>query len=90
MEGVLMESMRSHCGQATAVHRTAIQPFVFSDGYTIPPGQSVQFYQGGVHFDEEKYASPEKFDPGRFEGGLRSVTDIGMDWPFWGVGKNAW
>lgn len=90
LEGVLMESMRMHCGQTTAVHRTAVQPFTFSDGYTVPAGQSVQFYQAGVHFDEKRYNQPEKFDPTRFQGGLRSVTDIGMEWPFWGVGKNSW
>lgn len=90
LEAVLMESMRTHCGQATAVHRTAVQPFTFSDGYTVPAGQSVQFYQGGVHYDEKRYDRPETFDPTRFQGGLRSATDISMEWPFWGVGKNSW
>ncbi|PTB35059.1 uncharacterized protein TrAFT101_006408 [Trichoderma asperellum] len=89
LEGVLMESMRTHCFQATAVHRTAIRPFTFSDGYTVPAGESVQFYQAGVHFDEKRYSEPETFDPTRFQGGLRSVTDVGMEWPFWGVGKNS-
>lgn len=90
LEGVLMESMRTHCFQATAVHRTAIRPFTFSDGYTVPAGESVQFYQAGVHFDEKRYSEPDTFDPTRFQGGLRSVTDVGMEWPFWGVGKNSW
>lgn len=85
-----MESMRTHCGQVTAVHRTAVKPFTFSDGYTVPAGQSVQFYQAGMHSSEQYYTRPDTFDPGRFQGGNRSVTDVGMEWPFWGVGKFAW
>jgi cytochrome P450 len=90
MEGVLMESMRLHCFQSTAIHRKAISPFTFSDGYTIPAGQSVQFYQERVHLDENRYAQSTIFDPQRYYGSSRSVTDVGMKWPFWGAGRNAW
>lgn len=90
MEGVLIESMRLHCFQSTAIHRKAIKPFTFSDGYTIPANQSVQFYQERVHLDEQRYDQPTAFNPRRYKNSSRSVTDVGMDWPFWGVGRNAW
>lgn len=85
-----MESMRLHCFQSTAIHRKAIIPFTFSDGYTIPAGQSVQFYQERVYLDENRYGQSTIFDPRRYKGSSRSVTDVGMEWPFWGAGRNAW
>lgn len=90
LEAFLMESMRTNCFQSTAVHRTALRPFKFSGGYTIPEGESVQFYQEKIHFDEARYPEAEMFNPSRFHGSRRAVTDVGMEWPFWGVGKNAW
>ena len=90
LDGFLMESMRTNCFQSTAVHRTALRPFTFSDGYTIPEGESVQFYQEKVHFDVNRYHEPGTFDPRRYGGNRRAATDVSMEWPFWGVGKNAW
>jgi cytochrome P450 len=90
LEGFLMESMRTNSFQSTAVHRTALEPFTFSDGYTIPQGESVQFNQEKVHFDAKRYERPNEFDPCRYRNSRRAATDIGMEWPFWGVGKFAW
>ena len=45
LEGFLMESMRFYCFQSTAVHRIALKPFTFSGGFTVPAGESIQFYQ---------------------------------------------
>jgi cytochrome P450 len=85
-----MESFRTHCFQLTATHRAAVSDFAFSDGYVVPAGQSVQFYQAGIHLDQERYKDAERFDPERFRGSVKSATDIGMEWPFWGAGKNSW
>lgn len=90
MEGVLMESMRLHCFQSTGIHRKALSRFTFSGGYTIPAGQSVQFYQEGVLQNESHYAQATTFNPQRYRGSSRSTTDVGVEWPFWGAGRNAW
>ncbi len=90
LESFLMESMRIHCFQSTAAHRTALKPFAFSGGYTIPAGESVQFYQEKTHFDENRYHEPKIFNPCRYCDSGRVATDVSKEWPFWGVGKNAW
>lgn len=90
LDGFLMESMRTNCFQSTAVHRTALIPFRFSDGHAVPQGESVQLYREGIHFDDGRHQQPNLFNPWRYRESRRTATDVAMDWPFWGVGKHAW
>jgi cytochrome P450 len=90
LDNFLMESMRVNCFQSMTVHRIALQPFTFSDGYNVPPGDCVQFHQHQVLSDEDSYPNALVFDPTRFQGKGRAATEIGRQWPFWGVPKLAW
>lgn len=90
LDAFLMESMRTNSFQSTAVHRTAIKPFTFSDGYTVPAGHSVGFHQERVFLDPETYPDPGSFLPERHMQSSRASTEVGPQWPFWGAGKNAW
>ncbi len=79
--------MRYHCFLSTVIHRVPLKTFTFSDGYTVPKGEIVEFYQYKVMND---YPNAAKFDPTRFQNTSRAATDMGMEWPFWGNSRLAW
>ncbi|KAF2014222.1 cytochrome P450 [Aaosphaeria arxii CBS 175.79] len=89
LENFLIESIRFHCFLSTVVHRVPLKSFSFSDGYTVPKGEIVEFYQYSVMNDETIHSNPNEFNPKRFEGKARKATDISMEWPFWGNSKMA-
>jgi cytochrome P450 len=90
LESFLVESMRTHCFLATVIHRVPLKEYTFFDGYTVPTGEIVEFYQHNVFRDDTIYPNAQKFDPSRFKGTGRASTDMGMEWPFWGNSKLAW
>ncbi|KAF1960718.1 cytochrome P450 [Byssothecium circinans] len=89
LEGFLVESMRTHCFLSTVIHRVSLRPFTFHDGYTVPKGEVVEFYQYNTMNDESIYADAAKFDPERHCRTARVATDMGVEWPFWGNSKIA-
>jgi cytochrome P450 len=90
LEGFLVESMRTHCFLSTVIHRVPLKPFTFHDGYTVPKGEIVEFYQYSTMNDETLYPNAAKFDPERHQSTGRAATDMGIEWPFWGTLKLAW
>lgn len=90
LESFLVESIRTHCFLSTVIHRVPLKPYTFHDGYTVPSGEIVEFYQYSAMRDESIYPNPGKFDPSRFNGTGKSATDMGVEWPFWGNSKLAW
>jgi cytochrome P450 len=91
LESFLVESIRTHCFLATVIHRVALQPYTFSDGYTVSKGEIVEFYQHKAMGDEARYEDAAAFNPSRFKDTGRVATDMGgMDWSFWGNSKLAW
>ncbi|KAI9660713.1 MAG: hypothetical protein M1821_010065 [Bathelium mastoideum] len=90
LESFLVESIRTHCFLSTVIHRVPLKPFTFSDGYSVPKGEIVEFYQHRVMNDDAIYPNAGSFNPSRFKGTGRAATDMGMEWPFWGNSKLAW
>jgi cytochrome P450 len=90
LESFLVESIRTHCFLSTVNHRVPLEAFTFKDGYTVPQGEVVEFYQYGTMNDDTLYPEPGKFDPERHMRTGRKATDMGMAWPFWGNSKIAW
>ena len=90
LESFLIESMRFHCFLSTVIHRVPLKEFRFSDGYTVPKGEVVEFYQYNTMNDETSYPNPAKFDPTRFQDTTRAATDMSKEWPFWGNSRLAW
>jgi cytochrome P450 len=90
LESFLVESIRTHCFLATVIHRVPLRSYTFSDGYTVPPGEIVEFYQHKVMSDNSTYPDAMKFNPERFKGTGKTSCDMGMSWPFWGNSKMAW
>ncbi|KAF2647866.1 cytochrome P450 [Lophiostoma macrostomum CBS 122681] len=90
LESFLTESIRYHCFLSTVIHRVPLQPFTFSDGYTVPKGEIVEFFQHRTMNDAAIYSQPTKFDPERFLGSERLASDLSKDWPFWGNSKLNW
>lgn len=90
LEAFLVESIRTHCFLSTVIHRVPLKPYTFHDGYTVPKGEIVEFYQYRAMKDESLYPNPDKFDPSRYKGTGKSATDMGFEWPFWGNSKLAW
>lgn len=90
LESFLMESIRTHCFLATVIHRVPLRPFTFSDGYTVPTGEIVEFYQLRMMSDETIYQEAKRFNLERFNGTGKTSCDMGMNWPFWGNSKLAW
>jgi len=79
--------------------RTALRPFTFSNGVTIPPGTLVAFPHSAIHSSGEIYTNPEEFDGLRFsklrdkEGDVlstahRAVT-ISSEMMAFGFGRHA-
>ncbi|PSN62395.1 cytochrome P450 [Corynespora cassiicola Philippines] len=85
LEAFTMESWRTRCFQSNTVHRVAMKPFQFSDGYKVNAGEAVEFHQNGLMNDESLYPNPIEFDPSRFINKNKSLVDTGLEWPFWGV-----
>ncbi len=90
LESFMMESWRKNCFQANTVHRIAVKPFEFSDGYKVQAGEAVEFHQRGLMANEATYPQPDKFDPARFLNKGKSAVDTGIEWPFWGVARYIW
>ncbi|KAF2444429.1 hypothetical protein P171DRAFT_485884 [Karstenula rhodostoma CBS 690.94] len=63
--------------------------FVFHDGYAVPKGEIVEFYQYSTMKDGEIYLDPERFDMERHRVTGRAATDMGREWPFRGNSKLA-
>jgi cytochrome P450 len=82
--------MRTHCFLSTVIHRVPLRDFVFHDGYVVPKGEIVEFFQYKTMNDGGIYARPERFEAERHVGMGRAATDMGREWPFWGNGRLAW
>jgi cytochrome P450 len=85
-----VESMRTHCFLSTVNHRVPLKPFTFKDGYTVPQGEVVEYYQYATMNDDALYPEPSKFVPERHMHTGRKATDMGLEWPFWGNSRIAW
>lgn len=90
LESFLVESMRTHCFLTTVIHRVPLKSFTFHDGYTVPQGEIVEFFQHRTMNDDVLYPEPYNFDPERHVRTGRKATDMGVQWPFWGNSKLAW
>lgn len=90
LESFLVESIRTHCFLATVIHRVPLRSYTFSDGYTVPAGEIVEFYQHKMMSDNSVYPDAKRFYPERFKGTGKTSCDMGMKWPFWGNSKLAW
>lgn len=90
LEAFTMESWRTKCFQSNTVHRIAMKPFEFSDGYKVPAGDAIEFNQHSLMTDEALYPEHKKFDPSRFLKANRSIVDTGFEWSFWGVPRYIW
>ena len=71
-------------------HRMTVDTFKFSDGYTVPPGEVVEFHSERILLDSNLYPDPKSFNPSRFSDTGKTLVDTGMEWPFWGVPKMLW
>jgi hypothetical protein len=74
LEAFAMESWRTNCFQANTAHRIAVKEFAFSDGYTVPVGEMVEFNQHALMTDSAIFANPGVFDPARFTAKSTSST----------------
>jgi len=86
----LIESMRTHCFLSTVIHRVPLKPYTFYDGYVVPQGEIVEFYQYMTMNDSTIYPDAAEFTPERHMCTGRKATDMGVEWPFWGNSKLAW
>ncbi|KAI1823896.1 cytochrome P450 [Xylaria intraflava] len=67
MDSFIREINRVHPGFSLAVSRIVQdRPFVFSDGFTIPPGVRIAFPAEASQHDPEIIGGPAKFDGFRF------------------------
>jgi hypothetical protein len=85
-----MESIRTNCFHVTAAPRIVVKIFTFSDGYNVPAGERVGIHQQGIRYNGYIYPNLEVFLPERNKSTLKKPTDVGSEWPVWGLGKIAW
>jgi cytochrome P450 len=81
---VIEESLRMFPA-AHRVERVCNQDYEF-DGIKIKQGQLLIVSINSLHYDEELYPNPEKFDPERFNETNRKTRDQVTHMPF-GAGK---
>ncbi|KAF1969107.1 cytochrome P450, partial [Bimuria novae-zelandiae CBS 107.79] len=89
LESLFVESMRVHCFLSTVIHHVSLKLFIFHDGYTVPKGEIVEFFQYRTMHDETLYSEPGTFDANRHVENGRKATEVGREWPFWGNAKMA-
>jgi cytochrome P450 len=91
LESFLVESIRTHCFLTTVIHRVPLRPYTFSDGHTVPKGETVELYQHKAMGDGSRYEDARTFNSNRFKDTGRAAADMGgVEWPFWGNTKPAW
>lgn len=67
LDSFIKESARFNpIGLAAAGRKIVGKPHVFSDGTTIPPGNTLFAPGGAIHMDPKIYPEPEEFKPWRF------------------------
>jgi cytochrome P450 len=83
-----------------AVNRSALRPFTFSNGVTVPAGTFISVPANATHRDERIYSNPDEFDGFRFtklresEGDTttsryQAVSVSNEHLPF-GLGRHTW
>ncbi|PVF95420.1 cytochrome P450 [Serendipita vermifera] len=68
LDSFMKETMRISPLGPQILSRKVIHPFTFSNGVTIPAGETVSCHLYGVHRDNEIYPDPQEFDGWRFLG----------------------
>jgi len=66
IDSFLRESQRIGSTGILGLSRTALRPFTFSNGVTIPTGTLIAAPAMAIHTDGEIYPNPEEFDGFRF------------------------
>ena len=79
---------------AVAVRRHTVEPFVFSDGYTVSKGSWICIPQRPFMNNPTLYPQPSRFDAFRFLDAAGQTTsrftDLSEEWIFWGRGRATW
>ncbi|KAF2009047.1 cytochrome P450 [Aaosphaeria arxii CBS 175.79] len=85
LESFMIESVRTHSYESTSVHRAALRNFTFSNGYTVPKGDWVEYNLQATFNNPALFPNPEVFDPYRHLNSGRKFRDVSVDWPMWGT-----
>ena len=75
-----------------------MKPFTFSDGTSIPAGETLASPTRGIHMDDRIYPNPQEFDGFRFskmreeegESAKHHSVNTSIDFLVFGHGEHAW
>lgn len=100
LDAFIKESCRLNPSDSISVRRKVLEPFTFSDGTHILPGDVACVPLQAIMRDESLYPESTLFAPSRFmardghEGSPETqgdrFTNTSSAYPLWGLGKHSW
>ncbi|KAF7936355.1 uncharacterized protein EAE98_002574 [Botrytis deweyae] len=95
LDSFLKESSRLHPSDSISVRRKVLQPFTFSDGTCLLPGDVACIPLQAIMRDSTYYSDSLTFNAFRFidenrTKNLSKFIDTSSTYPLWGLGKHAW
>ncbi|KAF7884731.1 uncharacterized protein EAF02_005067 [Botrytis sinoallii] len=95
LDSFLKESSRHHPSDSISVRRKVLQPFTFSDGTCLLPGDVACIPLQAIMRDSTYYSDSLTFNAFRFidenrTKNLSNFVDTSSTYPLWGLGKHAW
>ncbi|THU83561.1 cytochrome P450 [Dendrothele bispora CBS 962.96] len=97
LDSFVKESLRLHGSAKVTMSRKVMKDFTFSDGTTIPAGNTLGACGFSIHHDERNYPNPEEFDGFRHfrkheaenEPVRYQLASLSADYVVFGVGRHA-